>query len=938
MKDAAPVLVKLEDYQAPEWRVASVALDFSLDPEETRVISELVIRRRADARSEAPPLRLHGHGFEHYSLQLDDLPLPSAQIQEDEEGLWIFGLPESARLVIETWLRPAANTALEGLYLSGECLCTQCEPEGFRRITFFPDRPDVLSVYRVRLEADRHRFPVLLANGNRVASGDLPGGRHFAVWEDPFPKPSYLFALVAGDLICRSSVFQTRSGRDVQLEVYVESHHGDRCGHALASLARAMRYDEDAFGREYDLDVYMVVAVDDFNMGAMENKGLNLFNAKYVLASPETATDDDYVAIESIIAHEYFHNWSGNRVTCRDWFQLSLKEGLTVFRDQEFTTDCTLQDVKRIDDVQRLRAFQFPEDAGPLAHPVRPDRYAEINNFYTMTVYEKGAELIRMLRTLIGRDRFRAGLDAYFDRFDGQAVTIEDFVAVMAEISGRDLGPFMLWYAQAGTPEVVARADFDAQTGVLSVTLEQSTPPTPGQSDKKPLVIPLRMAFFAADGTELSVAPESLAAGLAPESVAAESLAVAVAPESVAPKPLAPDSAAPDSQPPGPAIPGPAIPGQEVLVELTSARQTFRFHGFSERPAAISWLRGFSAPIRIDAGQSDAELMLLLRYESDGFTRWDCAQQIWRRLILARVSGNVAEELESQLADVLEDWLVAGNVEPVLLAALLEPPAHRELMEGFAHGDPVALDLAIRAVEKATFARVLPVLEQCLERLSGLDNASFVAAEMGKRRLARRLLAALVTADPERGVARAAAQYRAAASQTLRMGALHAINTCDHPIRDELLADFEARFRHDPVVLDKWLSLQASSPIGNGLERIEGLFEHPGFRWTNPNRVRAVLGPFMAQSHALFHAADGSGYRWVMHWLEHLERINPQTAARLVQPFARWRRLESRRSAQMRSILEPVLRREDLSRDFRDVLFRMLATPETTGGTGQDAS
>jgi aminopeptidase N len=905
MKDAAPVLVKLEDYRAPEWRVESLALDFSLDPKETRVSNEMVIRCSDYARSVAPPLRLYGGGFERYSLRLDGRPLPPEQIQEDEEGLWIYGLPESAQLTIETWLCPAANTALEGLYVSGECLCTQCEPEGFRRITFFLDRPDVLSVYRVRLEADCSRFPVLLANGNRVASGDLPGGRHFAVWEDPFPKPSYLFALVAGDLICRSAVFRTRSGRDVQLEVYVESHHGDRCGHALASLARAMRYDEDAFGREYDLDVYMVVAVDDFNMGAMENKGLNLFNAKYVLASPETATDDDYVAIESIIAHEYFHNWSGNRVTCRDWFQLSLKEGLTVFRDQEFTTDCTLKDVKRIDDVQRLRAFQFPEDAGPLAHPVRPDRYSEINNFYTMTVYEKGAELIRMLRTLIGRDRFRAGLDAYFARFDGQAVTIEDFVAVMAEISGRDLGPFMLWYAQAGTPEVVARAEFDPEAGALALTLEQSTPPTPGQSDKKPLVIPLRMAFFAADGTELSAIPASAMSGfLAPESGISEF----------------------------------ATPAREVLIELTAARQTFCLQGFSERPAAISWLRGFSAPVRLDAGQSDAELMLLLRHESDGFTRWDCAQQIWRRVILARVGGAVADELESQLAQVLEDLLVAKDIEPVLLAALLEPPSHRELMEGLAYGDPVALDGAIRAAEKATFARVLPLLGERLDRLDGLDNASFVAAEMGKRRLSRRLLAVLVAVDPEQGLARAMAQYRTAASQTLRMGALHAINPCAHPIREELLADFEARFRNDPVVLDKWLGLQASSQIGGGLERIERLFEHPGFRWTNPNRVRAVIGPFMAQNHALFHAVDGSGYRWVMRWLEHLERINPQTAARLVQPFARWRRLETQRSAQMHSVLEPVLQREDLSRDFRDVLFRVLASPQTGVTAGQDGS
>ncbi|MFO8004961.1 aminopeptidase N [Thioalkalivibrio sp.] len=884
MKDAAPQMILLSDYEAPDWRVEAVDLSFDLDPEATRVTSRLRVRRVAG--SPGVPLRLHGRELERLRLEVDGAAPAADAVTEDAEGLLLQGLPDSAEIVIETRLRPAANTALEGLYVSGGSLCTQCEPEGFRRITYFPDRPDVLTRYRVRLEADAGRYPVLLANGNRMEAGELPEGRHYAVWDDPFPKPSYLFALVAGDLACESDRFVTRSGREVALEVYVEYHNRERCAHALASLARAMRYDEEAFGREYDLDVYMIVAVDDFNMGAMENKGLNLFNAKYVLASPDTATDSDYVHIESVIAHEYFHNWSGNRVTCRDWFQLSLKEGLTVFRDQEFTTDNTLFGVKRIDDVQRLRAFQFPEDAGPLAHPVRPDRYAEINNFYTMTVYEKGAELIRMLGTLIGRDAFRQGLDAYFERFDGQAVTTDDFVEVMAEVSGRDLGLFRRWYTQAGTPRVTARTGFDAAARTLRIDLQQRTPPTVGQQDKAPLHIPLRIALLGRDGRRMSGRL------------------------------------------------GAASAADEWVLEVTAASQSFQLSDLAEAPAAISWLRAFSAPVLLDAGQGTAELAHLVAFDDDAFARWDAAQSLLRRAVTARVAGQADTALEAILTDAMATLLDDAGVEPVLLAALLELPAHRELLEWFEQVDPIAVHAARTQTERAVFGPIAEALQRCQPEVASTDNGEFTAAAMGRRRLLNQILAMRVALEAEGAAAAAARQYHQARSQTLRMGALAALNDAEHPLREELMEDFERRYRDDPLVLDKWFALQAGSQIPGGFERLDRLLHHPGFRWPNPNRVRAVLGPFMAANHRHFHQEDGEGYRRVGAFIERLDGLNPQTAARLVQPLTRWRRLDPQRGERMREELERLAGLEGLSRDLNDMVQRALAPEPESHSAG----
>lgn len=882
MNDATSPMVYLTDYRAPDWIVESLALDFLLAADLTRVTARMQVQRVPNVAADSP-LRLYGRDLSRERLEVDGRTLTPADYTEDEAGLLLHGLPERAEILITTQVCPQSNTALEGLFVSGGTLCTQCEPEGFRRITYFPDRPDVLTRYRVRLEADVAAYPVLLANGNRIESGSLPEGRHYAVWEDPFPKPSYLFALVAGNLVCESAEFVTVSGRPVQLEVYVEPHNRDRCGHALASLAKAMRYDEEAFGREYDLDVYMIVAVDDFNMGAMENKGLNLFNAKYVLASPQTATDQDYLNIESIIAHEYFHNWSGNRVTCRDWFQLSLKEGLTVFRDQEFTTDSTLFGVKRIDDVQRLRAFQFTEDAGPLAHPVRPQQYAAINNFYTMTVYEKGAEVIRMLRTLIGRDTFRRGLDRYFERFDGQAVTVDDLLAVMAEVSGRDLAQFQRWYSQAGTPRVRVATEFDAESGTLRITAQQSTPPTAEQAEpaeqgeKLPLLIPIRMALLDADGHAMTARMEG------------------------------------------------QVSAREWVLELSAAEQSFTLYGLTKAPAAISWLRGFTAPILLDTGQTADELAHLLAHDDDAFVRWDAAQTLFTRAVRARVETGPDTELENRLTQAMEALLSDTRTEPVLLAALLELPSHRELLEGFAQADPIYINEVRQAVEHAVFNPLCAQLRNGQPALADVDNNLFDAAAMGLRRLRNRVLALCVALEIKGAMTDAAIQFREAANQTLRMGALFALNDQAHPLRNELMAEFEREARDDPLRLDKWFALEAASLIPGGLARVEQLTQHEGFRWSNPNRVRAVLGPFMAQNHIHFHLHDGAGYRYIAQCLDRLDSINPQTAAALARPLTRWRRLDVQRRSKMRAALESLAVREGLSRELGDVVKRGLA-------------
>lgn len=878
--------IRLLDYRPPAWTLSALDLEFHLDAECTLVRARMQVERRQEAdpalRAERnAPLRLYGRELTLQALAINGQPPTPTQLVEDAEGLLLQDLPEQAEISLETRIHPARNTALEGLYLSGSTLCTQCEPEGFRRLLFFPDRPDVLTRYRVRLEADAQRYPVLLANGNRVASGTLEAGRHYAVWEDPFPKPSYLFALVAGDLACERQPFVTASGREVMLEIYVEPHNQGRCAHALASLARAMRYDEQAFGREYDLDVYMIVAVDDFNMGAMENKGLNLFNAKYVLASPETATDEDYVGIESVIAHEYFHNWSGNRITCRDWFQLSLKEGLTVFRDQCFTTDNTLFGVKRIDDVKLLRSVQFPEDAGPLAHPVRPDQYQAINNFYTATVYEKGAEVIRMLQTLLGPTTFRAGLDTYFARHDGQAVTVEDFLAAMASASNQDLSAFQRWYTQAGTPQVRVHTEYEPNTGTVYLECQQHTPATPGQMDKQPLVIPLALTLLDAQG-------EAMPAHLVTEQ-------------------------------------GRLAQQTDWVLVHDRAKQTFTLSGLSTAPTALVWLRAFSAPIQLEAEQTTAELAHILAYAQDAFSRWDAAQTLLRRAIIARTQTQADAPLEAAITQAYAALLeTQTRIEPILLAALLELPSHQELSEWLAPADPLHLDQARRATEHAVFQPLAPALAQAQPEQTPLDHEQFTAQGIGQRRLRNRLLALRVALRQSGALDEAVAQYQAAQSLTLRMGALAALNQQDAPQREALLADFEQRALPEPLLLDRWFALEAACPLSGGFARMDRLLTHPGFRWTNPNRVRAVLAPFMRQNYPHFHQADGAGYRYIGAHLEHLDGLNPQTAASLARPLTRWRNLDPQRAEAMQAVLERLAKRPGLSHELGDVVQRAL--------------
>jgi aminopeptidase N len=879
MKDSTPRPIRLKDYAPPPWRVEAVDLDFRLDPGETRVLSTLRLRRNGAAKS--APLTLMGQGLRLGRLRLDGEALSTAAYRMDDEALTVYSAPDACTLEVETFISPERNTALEGLYVSGGNFCTQCEAEGFRRITYFPDRPDVMAVYTTRLEADYARFPVLLSNGNLVEKGGLPGGRHYARWHDPFPKPSYLFALVAGDLVCREDRFVTCSGRDVRLQIYVQAHNADKCDHAMRSLKKAMRWDEVTFGREYDLDVYMIVAVDDFNMGAMENKGLNVFNSKYVLARPETATDEDFVGIESVIAHEYFHNWSGNRVTCRDWFQLSLKEGLTVFRDQEFTAGETLRAVKRIDDVQRLRSLQFAEDAGPMAHPVRPQSYIEINNFYTVTVYEKGAEVVRMLQTLLGRDGFRQGLDLYFLRHDGQAVTTDDFVKAMEDANGRDLSRFKRWYDQAGTPELHVTGAWDASTRTYRLVVRQSCPPTPGQSEKLPLHIPLAVALLNRQGEEipLRLEDEAMASG-----------------------------------------------GSRVL-ELTAPEHVFTFADVPEPPIP-SLLRDFSAPVKLRFDYGEGDLAFLMASDTDDFNRWEAGQQ-YAVGVLKRLTNDLRGGREPHLppafAQAFGSVLGAQHLDAALMAEALTLPGETYLAEQMATVDVDAIHGARRFMQRALASDLQERLLSVYRGPSRGDPHSLDPEVMGRRRLRNLCLGYLTCLDTEAARKMALSQYKAAANMTEAMGALRALTDIDCVERAEAFGDFESRWRHDPLVLDKWFALQATSSLPGALQRVRALMSHPGFSIRNPNRVRAVIGAFSMANQVHFHAVDGSGYDFLTDSVLELDALNPQIAARLVKGLSRWRRFDPTRQALMHAALERIAARPGLSRDVYEIATRSLA-------------
>ncbi len=878
-----PREVFLHDYRPPAFLVDRVDLRFELDPDDTRVRARLAMRRNPAAAAD-DVLRLDGEDLTPERLTLDGEPLPESAWQLDAEGLRIAGVPEAFELLIETRVRPRDNTELSGLYLSGDSLCTQCEAEGFRRITFYPDRPDVLARFTTTLVADPERFPVLLSNGNRVEAGRLDDGRHWVRWEDPFPKPSYLFALVAGPLAELTDRYLTASGREVTIAFYVEPHNAGRCGHAMESLKRAMRWDEQVYGREYDLDRYMVVAVDDFNMGAMENKGLNIFNSKFVLASPETATDQDYVNIESVIGHEYFHNWSGNRVTCRDWFQLSLKEGFTVFRDQCFSADMGGGSIKRIQDVDLLRTHQFREDAGPMAHPVRPERYAAIDNFYTLTVYNKGAEVVRMLHTLLGPEGFRRGTDLYFERHDGQAVTVEDFVAALEEANGLNLGLFRRWYSQAGTPRLKAHWQTNPAAGTLALTLAQYTPPTPGQPDKLPLHIPVRVALLDRDGRRqpLRLYGEAEAQG------------------------------------------------SERVLNLCEAEETFVFQGVTE-DSLPSLLRGFSAPVILEADYDARALARLLAEDDDPFSRWDAGQTLARRILLARVEGAPDADAEYLLREAFRRILDEPLLDPGLSAELLALPGENYLAEFVQPLDPGALFAAREGL-------ALELAEALAERWREVFEQAAVAGPyhptpeaIGRRGLRARCLDWLIRLDSPEAHGLAEDLFARADNMTESLTGLRALANSRAPARDAALADFHARWRNEPLVLDKWFAIQATSRHPDTLERVEALARHPDFNPRNPNRVYALLRSFAAANPRDFHDPSGRGYRLLGHWVREIDAHNPQLAARLARGFSQWALLTPDRRQAAQKELEKIQSVERLSKDTSEVVARLLEAATVTG-------
>lgn len=858
--------IHLADYRPPEYNINTVDLSFDLVPAATRVTSRLSIRRNT---SRVTPLELHGEGLKLLKISLDGKPLAPAEYQITDSNLTIPDVPASFVLETEVEINPEANKALEGLYVSQGVFCTQCEPEGFRHITYFIDRPDVMATYRTTIRAPKREYPVLLANGNPVETGELSDGRHFAIWDDPHPKPSYLFALVAGDLAHIEDRFTTASGRNVSLAIYVEHGKAPRATYAMESLKRAMKWDEEAFGREYDLDVFNIVAVSDFNMGAMENKGLNIFNDKYILADAETATDMDYYLIESIVGHEYFHNWSGNRVTCRDWFQLSLKEGLTVFRDQQFTGDVRSKANKRIDDVETLRTSQFREDASPLAHPVRPDSYVEINNFYTSTVYQKGAEVIRMMQTLLGPAAFRAGMDLYFNRHDGQAVTCEDFVKAMEDASGRDLSQFKLWYSQAGTPRIKVEDHFDPAAKTLVVTIEQSCPPTPGQPDKKPFHIPLALGVIGDNGHDLA----------------------------------------------------------HRVLELRQPTETFMFSDIGASHPRLSINRNFSAPIIVDRKESEEDLAFRMAQDADPFNRWNAAQDFACGVVL----GGVATALRGGSPKISPLFLsavgaIAKNeaLEAAFKASALGLPAEDYLANRMSEEAPLHLH-AVRKVVRRAIAEAHAAEFHRIYEIYRV-NAPYEpdAAGMGRRMLKRTALGYLGALETRESVALAKAQFDAADNMTDRMDALAVLNQLAVPEREEALEAFYNRFQGDHLVVNKWLSVQASCPLPGTLGTVKRLLTHPSFDLTNPNKLRAVIGVFSLSNPANFHATDGSGYEFLADQVLEIDKFNPQVAARLVPPLGRWRRFDASRQALMKAQLERIAGTTQISRDVAELVVKSL--------------
>jgi aminopeptidase N len=847
---AAPQTIRREDYRAPDYLIPEVHLHFALDPDATLVTSTLRVERSGD---HTRPLVLDGDELELVSVTIDGKKLGKSRYGLTDTALSIADCPDAFDLEIATRINPAANTKLMGLYVSGGNFCTQCEAEGFRRITFFPDRPDVLSRYSVRMEADKKAFPVLLSNGNSGEAGDLKGGRHFACWTDPFPKPSYLFALVAGDLAANHDVFTTLSGRKVNLMIWVAKADLPRTEHAMQALKDSMLWDEKVYGREYDLDQFNIVAVADFNFGAMENKSLNVFNSRFILADPETATDLDYDNVAGVVAHEYFHNWSGNRVTCRDWFQLSLKEGFTVFRDQCFSADHGSAAVKRIEDVRILRAAQFPEDSGPLAHPIRPESYLEISNFYTSTIYNKGAEVIRMMHTLAGEERFRAGTDLYFDRHDGEAATCEDFITSIEDGAGLDLKQFRLWYSQAGTPRIKASVTHDAARNVATVRLEQSVPTTPGQPRKKPMAIPLKLALFdRATGTH----------------------------------------------------------GGERLALLTDATQEITVEGFTQ-PPVLSINRGFSAPISVETDRTSDDLAFLSAHDDDPFGRYEAMQQLMVDTLVKAVASGKGDH--GAVVRAVRATLENNALDPAFVAEAIMLPSEAYVGDQMLVVDPDAIFAAREALRKDLGETLADHWATAFNRHKA-QAYTYSPAAKGGRRMRNVALDFLAAADPKDGAARAFQQFEAADNMTDRIAALATLSKGDSNERVAALDIFYNRYRDNGLVLDKWFTTQAYSTRDDTVAVVAELKDHKDFTLNNPNRVRSLISAFGGNQRS-FHRADGAGYRLYTDTIIALDPINPQTAAKLVPALGRWRRFDEKRQSLMRAELSRILDTKGLSKD-----------------------
>lgn len=867
---AQPEVKYLKDYKAPNFTVESMHLNFDIHEGKTTVTQKANYTNYIDNDD---GLTLNGEHLTLTSIAINGTPLTSEQYNVSDEQLTIHALPSKFEIEIITEICPEENTALEGLYKSGDTYCTQCEAEGFRRITYYPDRPDIMTIFTVRVEANKTKYPVLLSNGNLQEQGDLDNDRHYTIWHDPHKKPCYLFALVAADLVHIEDTFITKSGRDVTLRIYVRDGDLPQCDHAMESLKKSMKWDEDVYGLEYDLDLFNIVAVSDFNMGAMENKSLNIFNTALVLAHQETATDTDYGRVESVIGHEYFHNWSGNRVTCRDWFQLSLKEGLTVFRDQEFSSDMNSRGVQRIDDVQQLRRMQFPEDAGPLAHPIRPDNYIEMNNFYTMTVYEKGAEVIRMFHTLLGAKTYRKATDLYFSRHDGQAVTCDDWIQCMEDASGMDLSQFRLWYSQAGTPNITASGEYNDCEKTYKLTLSQDIPSTPGQDEKQPMHIPVSVGLLSPNGHDFEIEKGK----------------------------------------------------STTVLHLKEREQTFTFEGISSKPVP-SILRNFSAPVKLDTDLTDTELRFLMVHDTDGFNRWEAGQKLSMRVLLSLLNQEIdrpKQEYINSYKDLLEKCLKKDR-DPALMARSISIPCVSTIIQECTEADPQSIYKARQKLIKLLATENVGLLNKIYDN-NLLEGAFRKDGEaIGMRALKNTALSLLIHSSDEEAINVAQLQYEHANNMTDRVGAISALNHINDSRRDSCYQDFYDRFKNYPLVIDKWFNLQASAVRPSTHADLIKLSQHSDFSLKNPNRARSLYGAFAMLNPVKFHDSTGAGYDFLTNAIIELNAINPQIAARMLGPMREWKRYSQDRQEKIKACLEKILETNNLSKDVYEIASKSL--------------